>query len=62
MPTSHVLKKWYQIFKKVPPSLKSLINEKAQFKAALKVYLNIPVHALCSVDEFLLSENDPLSS
>jgi hypothetical protein len=32
------------------------MNEKAEFKVALKQYLN--THSFYSVDEFLLSEND----
>jgi hypothetical protein len=40
------------IFNNLPVSLKSLMNEKAKFKIALKQYLN--THSFCSVDEFLL--------
>jgi hypothetical protein len=45
-----------KIFNNLPSSLKSLMNEKAKFKVALKQYLN--THAFYSVDEFLLSKND----
>jgi hypothetical protein len=44
------------IFNNLPSSLKSLKNEKAEFKVALKRYLN--THAFHSVDEFLLSKTD----
>jgi hypothetical protein len=45
-----------KIFNNLPSGLKSLMNEKAQFKVALKRYLN--THSFYSVDEFLLSKND----
>jgi hypothetical protein len=45
-----------KIFNNLPSSLKSLMNDKAKFKVALKQYLN--THAFYSVDEFLLSKND----
>jgi hypothetical protein len=45
-----------KIFNNLPSSLKSLKNEKAEFKVALKRYLN--THSFYSVDEFLLSKND----
>jgi hypothetical protein len=44
------------IFNNLPSSLKSLMNEKAEFKVALKRYLN--TCSFYSVDEFLLSKND----
>jgi hypothetical protein len=40
-----------KIFNNLPSSLKCLMNEKAQFKVALKRYLN--THSFYSVDEFL---------
>jgi hypothetical protein len=40
-----------KIFNNLPSSLKSLMNEEAQFKVAL-------THSFYSVDEFLLSIND----
>jgi hypothetical protein len=45
-----------KIFNNLPSSLKSLTNEKAEFKVALKRYLN--THSFYSVDKFLLSKND----
>jgi hypothetical protein len=45
-----------KIFNNLPSDLKSLMNDKAQFKIALKRYLN--THSLYSDDEFLLSKND----
>jgi hypothetical protein len=42
------------IFNTLPSSLKSLMNEKAKFKVALKRYLN--THSFYSVDEFLVSK------
>jgi hypothetical protein len=44
------------IFNNLPRSLKSLMNEKAEFEVALKRYLN--THSFYSVDEFLLPKND----
>jgi hypothetical protein len=41
-----------RIFNSLPRSLKNLKNEKAQFKVALRTYLN--AHAFYSVDEFLI--------
>jgi hypothetical protein len=41
-----------KIFDNLPASLKSLMNEKAKFKTALKQYFN--THSFYSVDEFLL--------
>jgi hypothetical protein len=43
----------------LPPSLKSLMNEKAKFKIALKQYLN--THSFYSVDEFLLLKTESAS-
>jgi hypothetical protein len=43
------------IFNSLPSSLTSLINEKAQFKVALKRYLI--THSFYSVDEFLIFTN-----
>jgi hypothetical protein len=45
-----------KIFNNLPSSLKSLMNEKGEFKVALKRYLN--THSFYSIDEFLLSKND----
>jgi hypothetical protein len=45
-----------KIFSNLPSSLKSLTNEKAQFKVVLKRYSN--THSFYFVDEFLLSKND----
>jgi hypothetical protein len=41
-----------KIFSNLPPDPKSLMNEKAGFKIALKRYLN--THSFYSVDEYLL--------
>jgi hypothetical protein len=43
-----------KIFSNLPSYLKRLMNEKAQFKIALKWYLN--THSFYSVDEYLLSK------
>jgi IS1 family transposase len=43
-----------KIFNNLRSSFKSLMNEKAKFKVALKRYLN--THTFYSVDEFLLSK------
>jgi hypothetical protein len=43
-------------FSSLPSSLTSLVNKKAQFKAALKKYLS--TQSLCSVDEFLMFTNE----
>jgi hypothetical protein len=48
-----------KIFNNLPSSLKSLMNEKAEFKVVLKSYLN--THAFYSVDEFLVSKIDSSS-
>jgi hypothetical protein len=48
-----------KIFNNLPSSLKSLVNEKARFKVALKRYLN--THSFYSVDEFLVSKTDSSS-
>jgi hypothetical protein len=45
-----------RIFKNISRKLKSLINKKVQFKAALKRYLNTCFY---SVDEFLTFKNEP---
>jgi hypothetical protein len=42
-----------RIFNSLPCNIKNLKNEKAQFKAALRRYLN--VHSFYSVDEFFMS-------
>jgi hypothetical protein len=42
-----------RIFNSLPCNIKNLKNEKAQFKAALRRYLN--AHSFYSVDEFLMS-------
>jgi hypothetical protein len=42
-----------KIFNNLPSSLKSVINEEAKFKVALKAYLN--THSFYFVDEFLVS-------
>jgi hypothetical protein len=47
-----------KIFNNLPYSLKSLMNEKAKFKEALKRYLN--ALSFYSVDEFLVSKTDIL--
>jgi hypothetical protein len=44
------------IFNNLPSGLKSLMNAKAQFKVAPKLYFH--THSFYSVDEFLLSKND----
>jgi hypothetical protein len=44
-----------RIFNYLPSTLKCLMNEKAQLKVALKIYLN--TNSFYSVDEFLLSKN-----
>jgi hypothetical protein len=41
-----------RIFNSLPYSVTKLKNEKAQFKAALRRYLN--AHCFCSVDELLM--------
>jgi hypothetical protein len=48
-----------KIFNNLPSSVKSLMNEKAKFKVALKSYLN--THSFYSVDEFLVSKTDSSS-
>ena len=52
----HLLKSMYyasiKIFYNLPCRLISLINDKAQFKAALKWYVNM--HYFYSVDEFII--------
>jgi hypothetical protein len=45
-----------KIFNSLPSDLRSLTNKKAQFKVALKRYLNI--HSFYSVEEFLTIKND----
>jgi hypothetical protein len=45
-----------KIFNNLPSSLKSLMNEKAEFTVALKRYSS--THSFYSVDEFLSSKND----
>jgi IS1 family transposase len=45
-----------KIFNNLPSSLKSLMNEKVEFKVALKQYLN--TYSFYSVDEFLLSKRN----
>jgi hypothetical protein len=47
------------MFNNLPSSLKSLINEEAKFKEALKICLN--THSFYSVDEFLVSKTDSSS-
>jgi hypothetical protein len=49
-----------KIFTNLPASLKSLMNEKAEFKIALKQYLN--THSFYSVDEFLLPKMESASN
>jgi hypothetical protein len=44
-----------EIFNSLPSRLKSLMNERAQFKVALKRYLN--THPFYSVDDFLMFKN-----
>jgi hypothetical protein len=46
-----------KILNNLPCSVKSLINKKVQFKAALSRYLN--THFFHSVDEFLMFKNEP---
>jgi hypothetical protein len=48
-----------KMFNCLPSCLKSLMNEKAKFKEALKRYLN--THSFYSVDEFLVSKTDSSS-
>jgi hypothetical protein len=48
-----------KIFNNLPSSLKSLMNEKAKFKEALKRYLN--AHSFYSVFEYLVSKTDSSS-
>jgi hypothetical protein len=43
----------FRIFNSLPCNIKTLKNEKAQFKAALRRYLN--AHCFYSVDEFFMS-------
>jgi hypothetical protein len=45
-----------KIFNSLPSNLRSLINRKAQFKVALKTYLN--THSFYSVEEFLTVKYD----
>jgi hypothetical protein len=45
-----------KIFSSLPSDLGSLMNEKAQFKIALKRYLH--AHSFYSVDEYWLSKSD----
>jgi hypothetical protein len=45
-----------KIFNSLPSNLRSLMNKKAQFKVALKRYLN--THFLYSVEEFITFKND----
>jgi hypothetical protein len=47
-----ILTDWLKIFNNLPSDLKGLMNEKTQFKIALKRYLN--THSFYSVDENLL--------
>jgi hypothetical protein len=60
LPTFHVFKKVHTMFASksltLPSNLRCLINKKAQFKVALKRYLNI--HCFYSVEEFLMFRND----
>jgi hypothetical protein len=44
-----------RIINSLPSNLRSLMNKKAQFKVALKWYLN--THSLYSVEEFLMFKN-----
>jgi IS1 family transposase len=44
-----------KIFNRLPSNLRSLMNKKAQFKVALKRYLN--THCLYSVEESLILKN-----
>jgi len=46
-----------RIFNSLPSNLRSLMNEKAQFKVALKRYLY--THSFYSVEEFITFKNDP---
>jgi hypothetical protein len=49
-----------KIFNSLPSNLRSLMNKKAQFKVALKRYLN--THCFYSVEEFLTFKNDTISA
>jgi hypothetical protein len=55
-PIADVFNTGIKIFNDLPSSLESLMNEKVQFKVALKRYLH--THPFCSEDELLLSKND----